>query len=519
VQRRRQCNESTVSSRGLLWLFQRVNVRGQKMNATCLTPDKSLRLALVVRPISLVERCTSVISLLWPSSGAIFISEIASTGNALICAGADYIELYNSDPTPADVSGYKLTDPGATFIIPTTTTIPAGGYITYCQNLAGSFTFGISGVDTITLKFPNDVVSFVTTLNGQGSSTNKFQLLPDGSYGQGFPTPNAAAAAPAAVVNEVAPAGSTNTTFCGGAPFIEIINTGAGTVNLSGYVVYNATGASYTLPPNATAPYGSFPVLCQGTNFLFDIASNDRISLNNTAGQTVSTTGVIGGASPRPKAVNLVWVRVTDLINTTNPDPPFYQYSTSPTPGRSNVFPFTPAANVTTQSCGIQTAPLPCLADYEWKEYLLFNVPFNPELSGGALDGSTCNHLMVSDEGIIFEISLSGPTPQLIRSIPIFGGSRDIEGICYYSPGKVAIVDERERSGTCTDVSHNVSSPMSNFTHFLLYFSTTLTPSRALRFSSSWAEDTTVSRQQQLSRYGTDCCTDSANKCRPESRI
>jgi Lamin Tail Domain/SdiA-regulated len=296
-------------------------------------------------------------------------------------------------------------------------------------------------------------------------------------------SPNAAAAAPAAVVNEVAPAGATNTTFCGGAPFVEIINTGAGSVNLSGYVLYNATGASYTFPSNASAPYGLFSVFCQGTSFLFDIASNDLISLNNTAGQTVSTTGVIGGASLRPKAVNLVWVRATDLVNTTNPDPPFYQYSTNPTPGRSNVFPFSPASNVTIQSCGIQIAPLSCLADYEWRDYQLFNVPFNPELSGGAFDGSTCNHLTVSDEGIIFEMNLNGPTPRLIRSIPIIGGSQDIEGICYYSPGKIAIIDERERSGTSAELCERSSSSPTFKLHSQLVIASLLLVHCQLRFA------------------------------------
>jgi uncharacterized protein YjiK len=102
------------------------------------------------------------------------------------------------------------------------------------------------------------------------------------------------------------------------------------------------------------------------------------------------------------------------------------------------------------QTCGVQTAALPCLADYTFGELVLLNKTgvSNPELSGAAFDGSTCNHLVIGDEGTITEVALNGTSLQVKRSIPVFGGSRDTEGLCTYSPGKVAIIDERERTGT-----------------------------------------------------------------------
>jgi Lamin Tail Domain len=386
------------------------------------------------------------------ASGAILVNEIASAGNAAFCAGADYIELFNSDPVPVDISGFILSDKSNNFAIPSGTTIAAGGFKTYCRDAPGSFTFGIGKTETISLTLPNGVELFSTTLNGQGTSTSTYQRLPDGSYAMGPPSPNAANAVPAVVINEVAPSG-TSTFICGGGPYIEIANIGPGSFSLSGFKLYNSAGptspTAYTFGAGDSVPFGSFAVFCKGTTFQFDIAQKDFITLRNTNGQDVSTTGAIGGTGPPPKAALLVWARSVDLISLTNPDPPFYQYSKNPTPGKPNVFPFEPI-QTTLQNCGIQTAPLTCLADYELKETLLFDgYPTSPEFSGGTVDGSTCNHLIVNDEGNIFDMSISGGTVQLKRTIPFIGGTRDNEGMCYYSPGKIAVVDERERSGTC----------------------------------------------------------------------
>jgi Lamin Tail Domain len=435
------------------------------------------------------------------ASGAILVNEIASAGNAAFCASADYIELYNSDPNPVDISGYFLSDKKNNFQIPSGTIIAAGGFKTYCKDLVGSFTFGIGKTETISLKLPNGVEIFSTTLNGQGTSTSTYQRLPDGSYAMGPPSPNAANAVPVAVINEVAPAGTSDTSICGGGPFIEIANVGAGSFSLSGFKLYNASSfgpnspTAYTFGAGDSVAFGGFAVFCKGTTFQFDIAQNDVITLRNANGQDVSTTGAIGGTGSRPKAVDLVWARSVDLISLTNPDPPFYQCSKNPTPGRPNVFPFEPI-QTTLQNCGIQTAPLTCLADYELKETLLFDgYPTSPEFSGGTVDGSTCNHLIVNDEGNIFDMSISGGTVQLKRTIPFIGGTRDNEGMCYYSPGKIAVVDERERSGTCPK-SVVVFDRRGAPTHFVFFLDHTC--SCALRRSPIKPESTFIPREFQL---------------------
>jgi hypothetical protein len=118
--------------------------------------------------------------------GDIFVNEIASVGKPGFCGGADYIELYNSGPNPLYIGGYFLSES-----LPERS-VPAGGFKTFCERAPGSFTFGISSTDTISLMFSNGDVLFSTILNGRGTPSSTYQRLPDGSYGMGPPSPNAA---------------------------------------------------------------------------------------------------------------------------------------------------------------------------------------------------------------------------------------------------------------------------------------------------------------------------------------
>jgi Lamin Tail Domain len=123
--------------------------------------------------------------------GDILVNEIASVGKPEFCAGADYIELYNSDATPVNIAGYVLSNSSSTFTIPPGAVIPPRGFKTYCQGFPGSFTFGIGSMDTISLKLPNGDELFSTTLDGLGTRSRTYQRLRDGSYGNGPPSPNA----------------------------------------------------------------------------------------------------------------------------------------------------------------------------------------------------------------------------------------------------------------------------------------------------------------------------------------
>lgn len=413
-------------------------------------------------------------------ANTIVVNEVASTGVPGTCNTEDYVELfYNTVSTsavPFNLSGFVLHDDKGPLAVdrytfPPSATILPGQYIVICTP------FGIGGTDSVTLlDGTGAVVSESGKLPGGGSATLTYQRSPANTYNYAFPTPGMANIVEVVifspVINEVAPAGVSNKTasVCNGEPFVEIRNMGSNILNLVNFTLHNAAGASspsaYRFPASTpTIPLRGYGVFCKGATFTFDIANNDTLTLRSPTGQDLSTTGAIGSgnAVAKPNAKDLVWVRVTDLITVgPNPVSPFYQYSTNPTPGADNIYAFTPL-NATTlvQACGVQTAALPCLADYAFGEKLLLNKTgvTNPELSGGAFDGTTCQHLMIGDEGSITEVVLNGTTSsstlQVKRSIPVFGGVRDTEGICVYSPGKVAIIEERDRTGTtivCIDM-------------------------------------------------------------------
>lgn len=87
--------------------------------------------------------------------GKIIINEIMSDGDP------DWLELYNSGDSSVDLAGYKLSDSGAEWIIPSVT-IPAKGFVSFdCDgnDTNGSTNFKISkGGEIITLKSPSDEV-------------------------------------------------------------------------------------------------------------------------------------------------------------------------------------------------------------------------------------------------------------------------------------------------------------------------------------------------------------------------
>jgi hypothetical protein len=222
-----------------------------------------------------------------------------------------------------------------------------------------------------------------------------------------------------------------------------------------GYDV-NAGENSYTFT-NETVDSYSFFTLC--TSSLFTIGPNVDVSISNPSGLIVSSTGPIGGSNPLPSAVDLTWVRVTDYIVTSAPFEPYYQYSTTPTPDSINIFPFEPIQQPI-QPCGIQTAPLGMLSNYELNQFLNISVNgMDVEISGGTFDPRTCHHFAVSDDGILLEVDITNDTAQLIRARPLIGGSRtqmpfsvpDSEGTCLYNDpingDKIAILDERDHSG------------------------------------------------------------------------
>jgi Lamin Tail Domain len=418
-----------------------------------------------------------------PLTGVIFINEVADKAVPGVCNGEDWVELINTGSTQVNLTGFLLHDDnGPTG--PNAYTFPSGSFMSageirlFCGNSAGNFQFGIGGDDTITLLDRSQaVVSTTGKLQSLGSATFTYQLNSNNMYVYGPPSPgsvNTVSSVVAPVLNEVAPAGTNIPAQCGGNPYVEVLNAGFQTLDLAGYVLSKGSLPSekYVFPVNSTISVNAFALFCRGLSFNFSIGFNDTLTISSPSAVILSTTGAIGGLSPLPNTVGLTWSRVIDLINTTFPFTPFYKYSRDPTPGTANVFPFTPQ-RIPLQPCGVQSSPYANLTDYQFMELSNLNVDRNPELSGGTFDGRTCTHLVIGDEGTLNELTVgSNSTVSLIRSIPVIGGSRDTEAVCFWYDQivgeKLVIADERDRSGKPfmllhVHVSFSAITPKSHF--------------------------------------------------------
>ena len=406
-----------------------------------------------------------------PLADIIYVNEVANTAVLGICNGQDYIEIINTGATPVNLSGFLLHDDNGPngvepFLFPSNFSLLSAGEIRLlCGDSPGNFQFGIGGDDTITLlDSSRDLVSTTGALTGGGSATLTYQRTASNTYQYAPPTPGAAnfvAAGGNPVLNEISPSGSSFTNVCGGGPYIEILNDAFAALDLAGYVLNVGTG-NYTFPVGTNIASGAFSVFCQSTTFSLTINANATITIANSTGFVVSSSGKIGGNNARPSAIDLTWARVVDLINPSAPFTPFYQYSINPTPGQANIFSFDPITQPR-QPCGKQARPLAPINDYVFKELLKPDLGRNPEFSGGTFDPRTCNNLVVGDEGNLNEVSIINSTATLIRTIPVFGGSRDTEGVCFWyndstGESKVVITDERDRSGKLYVSSERVAN-------------------------------------------------------------
>jgi CotH kinase protein len=119
--------------------------------------------------------------------------------NEINCDGTDWIELANTSPDPADVSGWVLTDAplngsGSPLTLPNPTTIAGNGHLAFVRNQPGSFTFGISCSDTIRLGSPGPVLVEQEALPNIDFDFDTWGRVPDaiGAFRQTFPTQGAA---------------------------------------------------------------------------------------------------------------------------------------------------------------------------------------------------------------------------------------------------------------------------------------------------------------------------------------
>lgn len=127
-----------------------------------------------------------------PTATPLVITEINYQDGSIIDAD-DWVEIYNPASNEVDVSGWTLddTDPTASFVIPDSTAISAGGYLVIAADpqafasahpavtapVVGGLQFGLSGSDSVVLRDPSGVIVDVVDY----LAASPWPTLPDGS--------------------------------------------------------------------------------------------------------------------------------------------------------------------------------------------------------------------------------------------------------------------------------------------------------------------------------------------------
>ena len=176
----------------------------------------------------------------------------------------DFIELYNYGNAVVSVAGVILTDDAETnkFVIPTGTTIPAGGFLAFTETQLG---FGLSsGGETIFMKHPSgqrvlDAVRFEAQENGVAlgrfpDGANHFSRLLAPTPG----TNNAPVKPSDIVINEIM-----HDPVSGDADdeYVELHNRGTNAVALAGWRLRD--GISYDIPAGTVIAPGGYLVIAR----------------------------------------------------------------------------------------------------------------------------------------------------------------------------------------------------------------------------------------------------------------
>jgi hypothetical protein len=190
-----------------------------------------------------------------PGQADVVINEVATTPT-------DYVELFNRGAAPVSVAGWKLTDSDPTHVyeLPPGTTIAPGGRLLIEHDTSTAplhLTFGLGSADAITLLTPTNATVDTYAWTSHVSAASR---CPEGT-GTAFwaptpPTPGAAndctpppvAGQDDVVINEV---------NSSGADFLELMNTGAAAVDVSGWkITDNDPTHLYVLPAGTSIPAG-----------------------------------------------------------------------------------------------------------------------------------------------------------------------------------------------------------------------------------------------------------------------
>ncbi|HEY1012332.1 MAG TPA: lamin tail domain-containing protein, partial [Herpetosiphonaceae bacterium] len=209
--------------------------------------------------------------------------------------GQEFVEIVNLGAEPVDLRGWRIRDSASHTQAFTISAVPPGGF--HALRFGGGLLN--NDADSISLLDPEGAV--LETVAYTATSLNRSaSRLPDGSgaWIDGTPpTPGAANQPPAPPtppaaarlrLNELAPHPA-----AGGREFAEVINLGADPVDLRGWKLRDASGAtrSFTL---TELPAGGIHALWFGSGFLND--GRERVELLDPAGAPVDAAEYDGVA-------------------------------------------------------------------------------------------------------------------------------------------------------------------------------------------------------------------------------
>ncbi len=252
-----------------------------------------------------------------PTPGSVVINEIDSQP-------ADWVEFYNPGTEALDISGYEIRDDSDDhrWQFPAGTSIAGGGYVLVQADTVGlvggsvarfDTAVGIGSADRIrlydaSLALIDDSLPWSghAAIDGDAAAAT-LARCPDGEgpFVLAYPTPGAtnSCVLPDVQINEIESNGDAT-------DWIEIINMGATTVDLSGWSVMDSDPIGHAsettpLPSGTTLAPGALFVFDQPTDFVFGLGGGDTVTVRNAQNVTVAEYAYSAHATG-------VWARCAD---------------------------------------------------------------------------------------------------------------------------------------------------------------------------------------------------------------
>lgn len=280
--------------------------------------------------VTLLVICFALIGLSSSAGGhryPVYITEVLASNTAIPNADGrccDFIELYNSADYPIDLSGFQLgdLDGSSRYRFPQDTVLEPGSYLAiYCDKTVDSsayadFSISRSGGETFCLIATNGAVADKVVTIPMDPNQSMI-LLDSGEWGlSGQPTPGTANTDIVETGTDVYNSGvspvritefsSADTGYVSRyalqCDWVELYNTSAETVDISGYTLSDNVGNDkFTFPTGTLIPAGEYLVVwCSDTLQAADLApfglsqmGEDTLVLKDAGGMIVELIGAV----------------------------------------------------------------------------------------------------------------------------------------------------------------------------------------------------------------------------------